>query len=69
MRRLERFPVDARFMKHTTGSPTKPSQQFPQDGRAANAKKGYWPRLPQQHVDELVHLRIWHAPKSSIFIA
>jgi hypothetical protein len=69
MRRLEGFSVDAWFVNDATGSPTEPSQQFAQHHRPANAKQDDRPGFPEQNMDELVQLRIWHATESSSFVA
>jgi len=69
MRRLEGFSIDPRLVHGATCPPPKPSQQFAQNYRAANAKDGNRPGLPQQNVDELVQLRSRHATESSSFVA
>jgi hypothetical protein len=69
MRRLEGFSINPRLVNGATCSPPKPSQQLAQNHRAANAKGGNRPGLPQQDVDELVQLRIRHATESSSFVA
>jgi hypothetical protein len=69
MRRLEGFSIDPRLVHGATRPPPKPSQQLAQNHRAANAKDGNRPGLPQQDVDELVQMCIRHATERSSFAA
>jgi hypothetical protein len=69
MRRLEGLSIDPRLMNGATRPPSKPSQQFAQNYRAANAEDRNRPGLPQQDVDELVPMRSRHARESSSFVA
>jgi hypothetical protein len=69
MRRFDRYPIRSRLMENTGRSPSDPAQQLTQHDRADKAEDNHRPRLPQQGVDELVQVRVWHAKKSSSFSA
>ena len=69
MRRFDCFPMRSRFMKNAVRSAPDPAQQLPQHDRADKAENEHRPRLPEQHLNKLVHVRVRHAWKWSSFIA